>query len=184
MLLSSISFPVGTGVHTNPWSKDLFRVLGASILISLSSYISIPLYFTPVPLVIQSHVILLIAAILGSKRAFLATLAFLIQGSFGLPVFSSGNSGLLYMMGPTGGYLIGYLVAAFATGYIFERMKERTAIKTLASFAMGNLIIYILGAAWLSSYIGLKPSVCLGILPFLLGDTIKNLFISRALKSF
>src|SRR5690242_18662550 len=121
----------------NSWFKEVAMVLGASAIIALFAPVSIPLPFTPVPLATQSHVVLLLACLLGAKRASFAVLVFLFQGAIGLPVFSGGAAGILHLAGPRGGYLLGYLVAAFVTGMIMERMANRTPFKAFAAMGFG-----------------------------------------------
>lgn len=159
--------------------KDSALVLLASFIICLSGYVYIPLWFTPVPIALQNSTVLLMAALLGSKRGTAAVFAFLAQGAMGLPVFSQGCSGLLHMVGPTGGYLFGYLVAAYAVGYIVER-KQSLQNATLA-FIVGNGIIYLLGAGYLATFVGIEKAFYMGIAPFLMGDLLKTLLSLKAM---
>ncbi len=155
------------------WLKDIAVVVGASIIIALFAHISIPLPFTPVPIATQGHVILLLAALLGAKRASLAVLTFLFQGAIGLPVFAMGKAGLLVLAGPRGGYLLGYLAAAFVTGYCIERMANRSTPKIFAALSLGNLMMYVFGLPWLSRFVGWESAFTLGFLPFIIGDAFK-----------
>src|SRR2546423_1806286 len=95
------------------WIQDVAVVIGASIIIALFAPVAIPLPFTPVPIATQVHVILLLSCFLGSRRAALTVMTFLIQGAMGLPVFAGGAAGIMVLAGPRGGYLLGYLAAAF-----------------------------------------------------------------------
>jgi biotin transport system substrate-specific component len=163
--------------------REALVVVGASILIGLFSHISIPLPFTPVPLAVQAQVILFLAVFLGSRRAALATMGFLGQGAMGLPVFAGGKAGLLCLAGPTGGYLLGYLVAAYLTGYIVENLKEKTARKVFLAMSIGNAVIFALGAAWLAKFVGVKAALFLGVAPFLMGDFFKLILAVKGLKA-
>lgn len=161
---------------SKPILKDIALVLLASFAIALSGKISIPLWFTPVPLITQNTVILLLAVLLGSKRASAATFAFLFQGAIGLPVFSAGvTMGVARLVGPTGGYLIGYLIAAFVVGWMFERAKEKSLMGAFKAMAVGNLIIWVSGAGYLSTFIGVEKAFLLGVAPFVIGDLFKIL---------
>lgn len=153
--------------------RDFAIVLLASFAICLSGYISIPLWFTPVPMATQNSTVLLIAALLGARRGAAATFAFLVQGALGLPVFSNGAAGFIHLIGPTGGYLIGYLIAAFVVGTIAE--KRKTMAGALGALAAGNGIIYLCGASFLSAFVGIDKAFALGIAPFVIGDAIKTL---------
>ena len=159
--------------YTLTLERSLFRdaclVLLASFLICLSGQIAIPLWFTPVPLVTQNAVILLTALFLGPHRAAAAVFTFLLQGALGLPVFANGHAGIATLIGPTGGYLIGYLIAAYLTGYIAEKKNP------IAALIAGNLTIYLLGASYLATFVGLSKAFLLGIAPFILGDILKSI---------
>jgi biotin transport system substrate-specific component len=170
-------------LQENSWVKQVAVILGASFIISLLGPVSIPLPFTPVPIALQSHAILFLAVILGSKRAALAVLAFLLQGAMGLPVFAGAKSGMLHLAGPTGGYLFGYVLAAYVAGYLMERAKERTVKRAFFAMSMGNLAIYFLGLPWLSIYVGVQNALFLGMVPFIGGDFLKLILSLRALRA-
>jgi biotin transport system substrate-specific component len=163
-------------------ARDFILVLLASFLICLSGKISFPLWFTPVPIATQNSIVLLIAALLGSKRGSAAVFLFLFQGALGLPVFSNGGFGFAHFFSPTGGYLIGYLVAAFVVGVIVEK---RGTLKS-ASYALilGNGLIYLCGASYLATFVGLKKAFSLGVAPFIIGDVLKTVVILKLLTLF
>src|SRR5690349_7856756 len=117
------------------WLKDLMIVLGASLIICLASPISIRLPFTPVPITLQCHVILLLAVLLGSKRGALAVIAYLGEGAMRLPGFAGAKGGVIHLLGPTGGYLFGYVATAFVTGFLMDRVFKRSIMHVL--YAMG-----------------------------------------------
>lgn len=164
--------------------REILTVLGASIIIALFAPISVRLPFTPIPIATQGHVILLLALFMGSRRATMAVLTYLAQGAIGLPVFSGGHCGLLWLAGPTGGYLLGYVAAAYVTGLLMERSSQRTPGRALLAMSVGNLAIYLFGLSWLAQFIGLKSAFILGMLPFLIGDFLKLLVGVRIWKSF
>lgn len=171
-------------IKRNSLARDICLVLGASIIIALCAPISIPLPFTPVPLAIAAQVVLLLSVLLGSKRATLAVLLYLIQGGMGLPVFAAGGAqGILRFIGPTGGYLLGYLVAAYVTGLICEKMKERSQGKVFAAMAAGNLLIFIFGLLHLSYFVPMHSLLILGFFPFIGGEIAKLILAQRALKA-
>jgi len=170
-------------IKIHAWVKDLFTVIGASLIISLFAHVSIPLPFTPVPLALQSSVILFMGAYLGSRRGTLAVLLFIIEGIIGLPVFAGGKAGMMVLFGTTGGYIIGYAVAAFLVGWIMERAKERTVKRSFIAVALGSLAIYLFGWAWLSLLIGAKSAFLLGVCPFVVGDFLKAILAVKGLKA-
>ena len=162
--------------------RDILVVFAGSILIALFAHVSIRLPFTPVPIAMQPHVCLFLGALLGSRRGALAVLVYLFQGAIGFPVFAMGKAGFLHLLGPTGGYLLGYAVAAYVTGYLVEKTREKTPRKAVLAMAVGNLVIYGMGIAQLSIYLGLKSAVMLGMLPFILGDVLKLVLARQALQ--
>lgn len=159
---------------------SLLAILGGSVLISLFAQISIPLPFTPVPITTQSLMVILLGVLLGRKAVY-SVMAYLMQGAFGLPVFAGGLSGAAYLLGPTGGYLISYLLATYVIGAMLER-KERTSLNVFYAMGVGSLIIYLLGAARLACFVGIEKSLLLGVLPFLPGDLLKIFVGIRILK--
>lgn len=165
-----------------PFAKDAILVIVSSFCIGLLGQIAIPLPFTPVPIVIQLQAIFLLSLFIGSRRSAAAVLAFLVQGAVGFPVFANGSGGLLTLIGPTGGYLFGYLVAAYVVGAMIERSKERTVKRAFFAITAGNLIVYFLGASYLSSFVGLQKAMLLGIAPFVAGDLLKNIACLKILK--
>ncbi len=160
-------------------ARDFAVVLLASLIICLSGQIAIPLWFTPIPIATQNSVVLLVAAFLGARRGAAATFAFLAQGALGLPVFSNGLAGFQNFLSPRGGYLIGYLIASYIVGYIIEKRKS-----PITAFAAGNLTIYLCGASYLASFVGVGKAFLLGIAPFLFGDLCKTLISLKIFHSF
>ncbi len=170
-------------LQRNPLLKDICTILGASTIISLCAPLSFPLPFTPVPIAIAAQVVLFLSVLLGSKRATLAVMAYLVQGALGLPVFAAGGAqGILRFVGPTGGYLLGYLLAAFVTGLICEKMKERSEGKVFAAMVAGNLIIFTCGLAHLAHFVPMGSLLLLGFFPFIGGEIVKLILAQRALK--
>ncbi|MGE5196455.1 MAG: biotin transporter BioY [Anaerolineae bacterium] len=184
---SSNSFPHSEGsfwqisLHQRSVLQNVVIAAGASGLIALFAPVSIPLPFSPVPLATQLHVILFLSVLLGSQRAVFAVIGFLIQAAWGLPVLAGAK--VLITAGPTFGYLIGYVFAAFTTGLMVERFRVKTSLNLFASMAIGNLIAYLCGALWLSTFVGLKSAILYGVLPFLAGDFLKIIISLKALKA-
>lgn len=163
--------------------KDIFIVLAISILFGISSWIAIPLPFTPVPVSFTAQLILLSAVIFGRRGAY-ATLAYLAQGAMGLPVFSNGGCGIAYILGPTGGYLIGFAVAAYVVGLFSERMKEKSDAKIFGLMLIGNALFYVFGLPHLALMIGQANALKFGLYPFIATDILKLILAHRALKFF
>jgi biotin transport system substrate-specific component len=154
-------------------AREAALILGGSLFIALAAQFQIPLPFSPVPLTGQTFAVLLLAAIYGSKRGPAAVMAYLTLGLCGVPVFAGGAFGAATFLGSTAGYLVGFLPAAFIVGALSDRGWDRRAWSAAASMTLGNLVIYAVGAAWLSSFVGWKTALGVGVLPFLAGDAIK-----------
>ncbi len=169
--------------HSALW-KDALIVIGSSILIGLVARISIPLPFTPIPLSLGPQAVLFVALALGSVRGSLAALLYVLEGVMGLPVFSQGKCGMLALIGPTGGYIVGYIAGAYLTGYVAERLKEKRASNLFIALASGNALIYLFGAAWLARFVGGVSALTLGVLPFIVMDFIKTVSIARLFSYF
>lgn len=155
--------------------RNLMLAIGGTLLLTLSAKVQIPFY--PVPLTMQTFVVLLIGFAYGWKLGALTVLLYLAQGAIGLPVFAATPQqglGFAYMMGPTGGYLAGFVVAAAACGYLAERGWDRRVSTTCAAMLVGNLIMYAAGLLWLGALLGWEqPILQWGLYPFLLGDALK-----------
>lgn len=149
--------------------------VAGSLLIALSSKIQIP--FQPVPMTMTTFVILGLSMAYGWRLAGATLALYLLEGALGLPVFAGTPEkglGLAYMMGGTGGYLLGYLLAAVTCGWLAEQGWDRNVVKTLAAMLVGNVLIYIPGLLWLGILFGWdKPILEWGLTPFILGDITK-----------
>ncbi|MCC6176812.1 MAG: biotin transporter BioY [Chloroflexi bacterium] len=160
--------------------RDLLLVVAFGTLMGALAQISLPLPFTPVPITGQTFGVLLVGALLGSRRGGLALAVHLVEGLAGLPVFAEGHSawsltrlGVPTFIGPTAGYLISFPIAAYAVGVLAERGWDRRLWTAGIAMIFGNGIIYLFGAAWLATLVGPAQAVALGVVPFLPGDVLK-----------
>lgn len=151
----------------------MFSVLIGTGLITLSSYITVPLY--PVPVTAQTLVVLLIGLSFGPQLAFMTISLYLFQGAIGLPVFAGGAGGFGALLSPTGGYLFGFLAAGSLLGFLARRGFGKSFVTTIIAMVAGNAVIYLLGVSWLANFIGIENALAHGILPFLYGDALKIL---------
>jgi len=168
---------------TRPLLWDIGLVVAFGTLMGVLAQISIPLPFTPVPVTGQTFGVLLTGALLGSRRGGAAMLVYLAEGIAGLPVFALGHSGLATILGPTGGYLLSYPVAAFAVGFLTERGWDRAFLRSAAAMVLGEVVIYTVGLSWLAHFVGSSRVLALGFLPFLPGDVAKLLLAAAVLPS-
>jgi len=159
---------------SNVSMRNVVLVVAGSLLIWLSAKIQIPFY--PVPLTLQTLVILLIGAAYGWRLGLATVALYLAEGFIGLPVFAGTPEkgiGWLYMAGPTGGYLFGFFLAAGVVGWLAERGFDRNFVTTAMAMVAGNLVIYTSGLIWLQGFIGWEKAVMFGLTPFLYGDLTK-----------
>jgi biotin transport system substrate-specific component len=162
---------------------DSLLVSGASLLIALSAQVAVPLPFTPVPLTFQTLVVLAAGMVLGSLRGALAVALYMLEGCAGLPVFSGGASGIAHLLGPTGGYVLGFLPAAWLTGALAETGWDRRLCTTVAAMLAGNSLIYLFGVGWLTRFVGAERVIHLGFLPFIPGDLLKTAIAAALLPA-
>ncbi len=153
--------------------RQLALILGGSLLLALSAQLQLPLPFSPVPVTGQTFAVLLLGALYGSRRGAVTVATYLAAGAAGLPVFAGGGFGVARLVGPTAGYLVGFVAAAFAVGALSERGWDRKPLTAAAGMALGNLIIYAAGVLWLSRFVGWGGVLEGGVLPFLVGDAFK-----------
>jgi|GEM_PF-30314 len=165
--LAARLWPVEAG---NAVTRAIVLIVAGSLLLTLSAKVQVP--FWPVPMTMQTFAVLSIGAAYGSTLGAATVLAYLAQGAVGLPVFAKGG-GLAYMMGPTGGYLLGFLVAAWLVGKLAERGLDRRVPTALAVFLLGDLVIFAFGVGWLASLIGLEKAWAAGVVPFLPAEALK-----------
>lgn len=163
------------------WLKNLLVVLGASALLCLTALISIPLPFTPVPIVFSLQMILFFSVWLG-RRGFLATLSYLGVGAMGLPVFAGGAGSVAAFMGPTGGYLVGFALASLLVAYFSERMEKKSHAKIFGLMLLGNGLVYLFGVPHLALFVGWDRAIALGLIPFVGGGVVKLMLAHQALR--
>jgi biotin transport system substrate-specific component len=163
------------------WARSVGFVVAFSLLTALSAQIAIPMW--PVPMTGQTFVVLLTGALLGSRLGAAAMIVYLIEGASGLPFFQQGHSGIPYLLGPTGGYLIAFPAAAFVTGAFAEHGWDKRFFSAAAAMAIGSVLILLSGWAWLSLF--MSPTVALhaGVTRFIPGDIVKIFLAAAVLPS-
>jgi biotin transport system substrate-specific component len=175
MLLAPKQKKGGRIIETMNTSQNLRMTVYASLfaaLISVGAYLSIPI--GPVPIVLQNLFVLLSGLLLGNRWGFATVSVYLLAGAVGLPVFAGGLGGIGRILGPTGGYLIGYLPAVWIVGIISKKWGPRAVFDVIA-MVLGSIIIYACGVAWLKNITGMTmmKTLAIGVFPFLLGDALK-----------
>lgn len=163
---------------------EISLVLTGSLLIAASAQVRFYLPNTPVPVTLQTLAVLLIGAVLGSRRGMAAAGTYMTLGSLGLPFFAGLNGGALALLGPTGGYLFGFVLAAGLVGWLAERKADRQMLSSLPMLLAGMGVIYLCGSLWLSQFVGgFGLAITAGVLPFVLGDLLKILLASFVLPA-
>jgi len=155
----------------------------ANLLLVACSQVRIPLPFTPVPITGQTFGVLLLGALLGSRYGTAVVAAYVLEGVIGLPVFAGWKGGVAALFGPTGGYIIGFVFAAFVVGRLIEFGWAKRFDLTLTALLIGNAVIYAFGLPWLAFFVGWDKTLQLGLLPFLPGDLLKLAAASVAVKA-
>ena len=183
----------------NTWTSDagtaravrVAAVLFITAATAAAAQVSMPLGFTPVPLVLQDVVVLLGGAALGSRLGMTAQILYLLAGISGLPVFAASPvlpQGPLRLLGPTGGYLISYPFAAFLTGYLAERGFDRRYMGSVVAMTAGLVVIFAFGVTWIAMFarpaaVGFDAALRTGFYPFVLGDIFKILLGATVLPA-
>ena len=155
------------------WNEAALAV-GASLFVALCARVTVPLPFTPVPLTLQNFAVVLVGLLLGSRRAAIALALYLTEGALGFPVFTAGLGGIARLLGPTGGYLMAYPVAAFVSGWIAER-GAREFRRGVVAAIVGEVVLFAGGLAWLTLWSrgSWWQAAHFGLYPFVFAEVAK-----------
>lgn len=153
-------------------ARSVALVVGGAAFVGLSAQVVVPLPFSPVPLSLQTFSVLLVGAVLGSRRGVASMALYLLAGVAGVPWFSQQQSGWAFA---SFGYVVGFVIAAYLVGRLAERGADRTVLRTVGLMVLGNLAIYAVGVPGLVLITGmdLGKALLVGVVPFLLGDALK-----------
>jgi biotin transport system substrate-specific component len=170
---ASAASPVVSATHPVAVRNVIPIVLG-SLLVAICAHVSIPLLFTPVPITLQTFAVLLLGLLLSPRAAAASLLLYLAEGAAGLPVFSPYSpAGMLHLLGPTGGYLLSFPIAAALTAFLRTRIAPPRFAASLLAATAGSSVILLCGAAWFATITRQPPIFTLAVLPFLPGDILK-----------
>lgn len=164
----------------------MLTVLFVATLTAAMAQVSFPLPFTPVPFTLQPMIVLLGGAALGARQGAASQILYLMAGLVGLPVFAFAPDllqGLPRLLGPSGGYLMAYPLAAFVTGWLLERAGRRTFVASLVASTAGLAVIFAAGVLWLAKDMGLAAALAVGLVPFVMADAIKIVVAAAALPT-
>jgi len=168
--------PLADRLWTNDQSSALLRngalALIGSLLIAVAAQINVPMQ--PVPMTLQTLAVLAVGAAFGWRLGAATVALYVLEGAVGLPVFAEMKAGLAVLVGPTGGYLLGFILAAAVVGYLAERGFDRSAPKMMLAMLIGAAVLYVPGLVWLSGFVGgMEGAVTFGLAPFWIGDIVK-----------
>lgn len=163
------------------WVGQIALVVMGSMVVGLLAQVSFPLPFTPVPVTGQTLGVLLVGGALGGWLGGATLLLYLAEGVVGLPVFAPHASGMVF--GPTGGYLVGFIVMAAVVGWLAERGWDRSLPRSIVAMIIGELVLYAIAVPWLGFYVGFAHVIALGFLPFVVGDGLKLLIAGAMFPS-
>jgi len=156
--------------------RDVALVVGAALLTALCAQIAVPLEpFSPVPITGQTFAVLLTGAALGAGRGAAGQALYVLLGAVGLPFYSEGEAGVDVLIGATGGYLVGFILAAAVVGWFAQRGMDRDVRTAAVAFLLGSIVIYAIGLPWLAvvADLSLSETLVAGLLPFIPGGLLK-----------
>jgi len=177
LTIADFLVPVRVGERTSPRLRDIGLVLAGALLIFLTALVSFTIPGNPVPYTLQNFGVLVVGGALGLRRGGLAELLYLAVGIVGLPFFAEGKGGLSVIIGPTGGYLVGFVFAASLVGRLAELGWDRRIGGAIGATFLGTAVIYAIGVPWLAVTTGMSAgeAVVVGLLPFVVVDVVKLL---------
>jgi biotin transport system substrate-specific component len=152
--------------------RAIALVFTGTVLLALSAKVQVP--FWPVPMTMQTLVVLVLGAAYGPRLGAATVIAYLAEGLAGLPIFAGVSAGPAYMMGPTAGYLVGFLAAAIICGALAERGWDRRWTTLIALMVIGHAVIFAFGVSWLASLFGWEKAIAAGIAPFVWATVLKT----------
>jgi len=174
---------IGAALAPLDWTRSVSLAVVFSLLTALAAQIVIPI--GPVPITGSTFAVLLTGALLGSRLGAMAMIAYLIEGTSGLPFFYGGHGGVAHLFGPTGGYLVAFPAAAFITGAFAENGWDKRFVTAVAAMAVGSIVILLAGWAWFSVLMHTAPLAAfkVSVAPHIIGDVIKILLAAAVLPT-
>jgi biotin transport system substrate-specific component len=169
--LAALLWPTRPGQTVGSLRAVVLVALGTALM-ALSAKVNLPLPY--VPMTLQSLVVLMIGAAYGWRLGSATMIAYLAEGAMGLPVFAGPVGGLAPLVGPTAGYLFGFVAAAFVTGWLAERDWDRSVVLLFAAMAVGHIVIFAAGFGWLALGLGAAKAWQVGVAPFIAASLVKN----------
>lgn len=176
MSQASTSSAIASSSRAYSSVRWIVSIVAGSALVAICAHVSVPLFFTPVPMTLQPFAVLLLGLLLDPMAAFGALVLYLAEGAAGLPVFTpQGPGGMLQLVGPTGGYLMSYPFVAAMVSFIYRRLRGKRLAAGLVAAATGDVLILVSGTAWMAvvTQQHFSSLLSLSVVPFLPGDALK-----------
>jgi biotin transport system substrate-specific component len=170
--------PIRVGERISSRARHVALILAGALLIYLSALVVIPIPGNPVPITGQTFGVLLVGGALGFRRGLAAVLLYVLLGVVGLPFFAEGKGGFSIILGASGGYLVGFILAGAVVGRLAELGWDRHLAGAIGAMAIGNALIYVIGVPWLAfvARFDATTAVQKGLVPFIVGDVLKLVF--------
>jgi biotin transport system substrate-specific component len=168
--LAAAIWPAGSEAGFRAMRAALLALVG-SLLVAVSAQFQVPM--VPVPMTMQSFAVLVIGAAYGARLGAATLLLYMAEGALGLPVFAGMKGGAAHLVGPTGGYIVGFVLAAGVVGWLAERGWDRSLVWTTGAMVIGKVFIFVPGVLWLASVIGMDKAIAGGLVPFIPGIVLK-----------
>lgn len=161
---------------------DIALIAAGAGLTAIAAQVSIPIW--PVPITGQTLAVLLVGSILGALRGTLAMVLYAVLGIVGLPVFSDATHGMNIILGPTGGYIIGFIFAAGFTGWLAQRAWDHRILGAVLSFLGGTVVTFAIGLPWLAAslHLDVEQTLAAGLYPFIIGGIVKALLAAGVIR--
>lgn len=161
---------------------DIALIAAGAGLTAIAAQVSIPIW--PVPITGQTLAVLLVGSTLGALRGTLSMVLYAVLGIVGLPVFSDATHGISVILGPTGGYILGFIIAAALTGWLAQRAWDHRIVGATLSFLAGTVVTFAVGLPWLAMtlHLNLEQTLQAGLYPFLLGGAVKALLAAAIIR--
>jgi biotin transport system substrate-specific component len=182
LTIADFLVPIRIGERIGMRLRDVALVVLGALLIALTARVAIPVPGSPIPVTGQTFGVLLVSGALGMRRGVASISLYVLIGLIGVPFFAEGKGGIQVILGASGGYIVGFVVAGAIVGRLAELGWDRRLIGAVAAMAIGNVVIYLVGVPWLMAVTGISLATAIeqGVVPFLVGDAIKLLLAAAA----
>lgn len=181
MAMFSERYPREQGFFVSTAWLDAFQVIGASVFLALCSQISIPLFFSPIPMTLQTFAVLLIGASMGCRKGSLAVLGYFAQIAVGLPVLSGGHANPLVFFSPKAGYILGFILQAYTMGWVVEKQFFPPAKALIFGGLLACTIQMTAGVCVFAQFVGWRSALPMGLYPFVVGEVLKVMAVPATL---